>query len=152
MWRQGFSSLKRCLLRGSFLSLCLIVFGVADTRTAWGTCGDYLAGHGGYAMPGHSISGQDAASDLMLGGDVSSRQSVRGPQRRTTCSGPQCHQRQPVPTAPPRQIEVLRSHDAVLSVIARLVADAARTLPHPAILDRPVAGPVDRLFRPPRTV
>ena len=143
MWRQGFSSLKRCLLRGSFLSLCLVVFGVADSRTAWATCGDYLAGHGA-----HSMGGQDVATHLILGGDAASRNS----QPRPICSGPRCHQRQPVPTAPPRQIEVLHSHDAVLSVIARLATDATRTLPRSAILDRPVAGPVDRLFRPPRTV
>lgn len=142
MWWQGLQSLKQCGLRGSCLSLCFVLLLVLDTRSAWATCGDYLAGHGGHAMSGHPSAGLGG-----LNGPSSSR-----PPQRPTCSGPQCHQRQqPAPAAPSRQMEVPQSNDAVLCVIARLSADDAGVLPLLVIADHDVSGLAGRIFRPPRT-
>lgn len=138
---QSLQSLTRCLLRGSCLSLCLLTLVALDARTAWASCGDYLAGHGGHAMNGHPSSSHDLVS----------HPASRLPQPRPTCSGPQCHQRQqPAPAAPSRQMEVPQSNDAVLCVIARLATDDACASRFPATFNHAVAGPASRLFRPPR--
>ena len=138
---QGLQSLTRCLLRGSCLSLWLVTLVALDARTAWASCGDYLAGHGGHAMQGHRSSSHDLVSNP----------ASHLPQPRPTCSGPQCHQRQqPAPAAPSRQWEVSRPHDAVLGVISRLATDDTGASRFPASFDHAVAGPASRLFRPPR--
>lgn len=111
---------------------------VLDTRSAWATCGDYLAGH---AMSGHQSAGL---------GELSGQSSSSLPQR-PTCSGPQCRQRQhPAPAAPSRQMEIPQPNDAVLCVIARLSADDAGALPFLVIADHDVSGLAGRIFRPPR--
>ena len=139
MWWQGLQSLKRCWLRGSCLSLCFAMLLVLDTRSAWATCGDYLAG--GHAMSGHQSAGLDG-----LSGQPSS-----SPPQRPTCSGPQCHQRQqPAPAAPSRQMEVPQSNDAVLCVIVRLSADDSGALHLLVIADHDASGLAGRIFRPPR--
>ena len=47
-------------------------------------------------------------------------------------------------------MEVPQSNDAVLCVFARLATDDTGTSRFSTTLDRAVAGPASRLFRPPR--
>ncbi len=131
---------KRFLLRGSLLSLCLAAFCVCDARPAWATCGDYLAGHGDQAMASHAIPSHDSSAGLP------SRDSEPTP----VCTGPQCHQRDPVPAAPSRSVQLPQSSDAILCIIARLTVGDESSLFHVTPAEHVVEGPVNGLFRPPR--
>lgn len=130
----------RFLLRGSLLSLCLVVFCVCGVRPAWATCGDYLAGHGGQAMAGHGIPGHDS---------MANHQS-NDSEQRPVCSGPQCRQRDPVPAAPTRTVNLPQPSDAILCAIARLTVGDETSLLRATTADHTVDGPADSIFRPPR--
>lgn len=140
MRTQGIQTSKRILLRGSLLSLCLAAFCVCDARPAWAACGDYLAGHGGQAMAGHGIPGHDL---------MANNQSNDSGQR-PACSGPQCRQRDPVPAAPTRSVNLPQSSDMILCTIARLTVGDENSLLRATPMDHVVDGPADRIFRPPR--
>ena len=139
---HGIQTPKRFLLRGSLLSLCLAAFCVCDARPAWATCGDYLAGHGGQAMADHGMPGHDS---------VPNHQSNDSGQR-PVCSGPQCRQRDPVPAAPTRTVNLPQPSDAILCAIARLTVGDENSLLRVPPVDHVVDGPVDSIFRPPRAV
>ena len=139
MRTQGLQTSRRFLLRGSLLSLCLAAFCVCDARPAWATCGDYLAGHGGQTMAGHGMPGHDSMANHQLN-DL---------EKRPACSGPQCRQRDPVPTAPTRTVNLPQSTDAILCTFARLTVVDENSLLRTPPLDHVVDGPADRIFRPP---
>lgn len=137
---QGTQTPKRFLLRGSLLSLCLAAFCVCDARPAWATCGDYLAGHGGQAMAGHGMPGRDSMAN----------HQANDSGQRPVCSGPQCRQRDPVPAAPTRSVNLPQSSDVILCSIAKLAIGGENRLLRAVVVDHVVDGPADRLFRPPR--
>ncbi|MEK6258295.1 MAG: hypothetical protein AABP62_06705 [Planctomycetota bacterium] len=130
----------RFLLRGSLLSLCLAAFCVCDARPAWATCGDYLAGHGGQAMAGHGMPAHDSRFN----------HSSNDSEQRPVCSGPQCRQRDPVPAAPHRTMNLPQPSDMILCTIARLTDDDGSSLLRSTSVDHVVDGPADSIFRPPR--
>ena len=142
---QGYQTPKRFLLRGSLLSLCLAVFCLCDARPVWATCGDYLAGHGGspmagQGMPGHGMPGRDS---------MSTHQS-NDSEPRPVCSGPQCRQRDPVPVAPTRTVNLPHPSDAILCAVARLTVGGGNSLLRAIAVDHVVDGPAGSIFRPPR--
>lgn len=124
------------------MSVCLVALGVWDARPAWATCGDYLTGHGGHAMVGHEMADHDFPKP----------HSSPAQQPRPACSGPNCHQRDPVPMAPTRQVHVSPSNDAMLSALFSTTDDIGRSFLRAMVVDHIIEGPTTRLFRPPRTV
>ena len=136
---------KRFLLRGSLLSLCLAACCVCGTRPAWATCGDYLAGHGDQAMAGHGLRGHGLRGD-----DSMASHRSNDSEQRPACSGPHCRQRDPVPAAPTRTVNLPQSSDAILCAIARLIVGDETSLLRATSADHVVDGPADSIFRPPR--
>lgn len=132
--------------RGSLLLLCVVVICVCNASSAWATCGDYLHGHGmsghnGYAMSEHFSS--DSAAALPMSSD-------RG--QRPACSGPNCRQRDPVPVAPTKHVDLPQIAEGILSSIARVPSTDGNSAKRATDTDHDVDGPVGRIFRPPRTV
>jgi hypothetical protein len=141
MRSQGLQTPKRFPFRGSLLFLCVVAVCICDARCVWATCGDYLAGSGGHSMAGHGIS------DRALAGHQSNDS-----EPMPVCTGPQCHQRDPAPVAPPRTVSLPQSSDAILCSIARLTLGDQDSLFRATTADQVVDGPADSFFRPPRAV
>jgi hypothetical protein len=135
VWR-GIETPSRLFLRGSVLSLCLLAFVVIDCRSAWATCGDHLHGQ------------VSAKSTSMMLGDVKSPRENPSPQG-PVCSGPKCRQHHPVPAAPGKAVQVPTANDAILAAIPSL-NEATTCSFQPSTDADHVAGPVSRVFRPPR--
>ena len=88
----------------------------------------------------------------MLGRDSMSTHQSNDSEQRPVCSGPQCRQRDPVPAAPTRAVNLPHSSDAILCTIARLTVGDENSLFLATPIDHVVDGPADRIFRPPRAV
>lgn len=136
VWR-GTELPSRLFVRGSLLSLCLLFVFTCDARTALGSCGDYLHGHGA-SLVGHLGMNADLQNPT--------------PGRRTpaprlpACSGHHCQQ---VPAAPSKPIQTHSFHDAILVTISTLVCVEDFSLAASSDADQ-VSGPAGRVFRPPR--
>lgn len=129
----------RFITRGSLLSLCLLAFLACDARPAWATCGDYLHGHS------PAVANR---SDSQMGLPMADQD--HRPTPRPKCTGPQCQQNRHTPGAPTKSIPVPVPSDAILMVVAALTSVDDFFCHRIATADRPVAGFLGGIFRPPQ--
>lgn len=138
------------LCRGGFAPLCLVALFLCQARVASATCGDYLAGHSGHSMAGHGMSGHVRANADFLLMPKSESGERRQQDRRPTCSGPRCQQRDSIPVAPSRILSLPQPSDALLADFDRFLDLDDGSIPNGRGDVSPVERPAGRLFRPPR--
>lgn len=148
-WQLGMSSRrvqtpKRLFIRGSLLSLCVIVFCTCETRLAWATCGDYLHGQVN-SVSDDPVRGLASMPDLVFSRSRKPGHQLPGP----VCSGPSCRRDQQVPADPGKAIQVPTFSDAILATIFVAVNIENAGVARPTNVDR-LTRSTGRIFRPPR--
>lgn len=141
---RGIQTPTRLFIRGSFLSLCVVVFCTGETQFAWATCGDYL--HGRATSVDHHVSpGLPVQTDQVFGPSGQPARHTPGP----LCSGPQCRRHQEAPATPDKAIQLSTFSDAILPAIVAAVDIENAGVARPTNVDR-LTRPDGRIFRPPR--
>jgi len=140
---RGIQTPRRLFIRGSLLSLGLLVFLTCETRIAQATCGDYLHGHKPAVTVNPILS--LASPDLI----IARPESRPEPSPTPICTGPHCQRDQQAPATPSKAIQIPTFTDAILATIEPCMSVEIAGVARPTNIDR-LTGPVGRIFRPPR--
>lgn len=149
MTRRPLQPPRQSSAHGILLPLCVVVVFVFAPTSAFASCGDYLHGLT------HGLQGPSrVAAEIRIGGEILVLPEGTPPASPghpgPVCSGPQCRNHVPIPTAPTKSVLTTAFLDAVLVQSLRFEPIPAR-FGFAAVEPVLPSGPVGRVFRPPRS-